>query len=133
MRTKILTSHRKHSEFYGIKRTKTLEIYKNSQTSFARKTQILIIIFIHYILSYLFLSIKGDHTPEHVGPPVACCCIKLVDVPELEYYSSNHQGEICVKGANVFAGYFKNSENTAEAIDDQGWHHTGDIGMWLTV
>ncbi|XP_001607778.2 long-chain-fatty-acid--CoA ligase 1 [Nasonia vitripennis] len=77
------------------------------------------------------LTVQGDHTPEHVGPPVACCCIKLVDVPEMEYYSADNKGEICVKGANVFAGYFKNPEKTAEAIDEHGWHHTGDIGMWL--
>ncbi|XP_011503341.1 PREDICTED: long-chain-fatty-acid--CoA ligase 5 isoform X2 [Ceratosolen solmsi marchali] len=77
------------------------------------------------------LSVQGDPIPEHVGPPVACCCIKLMDVPEMEYYTSNKQGEVCVKGTNVFAGYYKNLEKTAEVIDEQGWHHTGDIGMWL--
>ncbi|KAK0175392.1 hypothetical protein PV327_009143 [Microctonus hyperodae] len=76
------------------------------------------------------LTIQGDYVPEHVGPPVACCCVKLVDVPEMEYYASNNQGEVCVKGTNVFYGYYKNPEKTAEVIDEQGWHHTGDIGMW---
>lgn len=76
---------------------------------------------------------QGDHIPEHVGPPVACCCVKLSDVPEMEYWTSNNQGEVCVKGSNVFVGYFKNPEKTKEVIDDQGWHHTGDVGMWLPV
>ncbi|KAK3921551.1 LOW QUALITY PROTEIN: Long-chain-fatty-acid--CoA ligase 5 [Frankliniella fusca] len=77
------------------------------------------------------LTVQGDHVPEHVGPPVACCCVKLVDVPEMEYMAANGQGEVCVKGTNVFQGYFKNPEQTAEVKDSQGWHHTGDIGMWL--
>ncbi|KAL0274718.1 UNVERIFIED_CONTAM: hypothetical protein PYX00_002780 [Menopon gallinae] len=77
------------------------------------------------------LTVQGDYVPEHVGPPVSCCCVKLVDVPEMEYYAVSGQGEVCVKGTNVFKGYFKNPEDTAATIDDQGWHHTGDIGMWL--
>lgn len=50
------------------------------------------------------LTVQGDHVPEHVGPPVACCGVKLVDVPEMEYYANQNEGEICVKGANVFQG-----------------------------
>ncbi|XP_052890614.1 long-chain-fatty-acid--CoA ligase 1 isoform X1 [Anopheles moucheti] len=77
------------------------------------------------------LTVQGDFVPGHVGPPVACNGIKLVDVPEMEYYASQQQGEICVKGANVFIGYLKDPQRTAETIDKDGWHHTGDIGQWL--
>lgn len=59
--------------------------------------------------------------------------MKLVDVPEMEYYAINNQGEVCVKGTNVFMGYFKDPEKTAQVIDEMGWHHTGDVGMWLPV
>jgi len=77
------------------------------------------------------VTIVGDAEPGHVGPPLPCLMVKLEDVPEMDYYSNNNKGEVCLKGGNIFKGYLKDEEKTAEALDKQGWLHTGDIGEWM--
>ncbi|XP_077381454.1 long-chain-fatty-acid--CoA ligase 1a isoform X3 [Festucalex cinctus] len=77
------------------------------------------------------MSMPGDWTAGHVGPPLPCNAIKLVDVEDMNYSAANNEGEVCVKGPNVFLGYLGDPEKTAEAIDRNGWLHTGDIGKWL--
>ncbi|KAI3420955.1 hypothetical protein GPALN_014582 [Globodera pallida] len=76
------------------------------------------------------ITIEGDPIPGHVGAPAPCCAIKLLDVPELNYFARDGAGEVCVKGTNVFRGYYKMPEQTAETLDADGWLHTGDIGRW---
>ncbi|MEJ1274896.1 hypothetical protein NN561_005788 [Cricetulus griseus] len=77
------------------------------------------------------ITSPGDWTAGHVGTPVACNFVKLEDVADMNYYSVNNEGEICIKGNNVFQGYLKDPEKTQEALDKDGWLHTGDIGRWL--
>ena len=38
-------------------------------------------------------------------------------------------GELCTRGYSVMTGYWNDAERTAEAIDDEGWMHTGDLGV----
>uniref|UniRef100_A0A671LRR6 Long-chain-fatty-acid--CoA ligase n=1 Tax=Sinocyclocheilus anshuiensis TaxID=1608454 RepID=A0A671LRR6_9TELE len=76
-------------------------------------------------------TMPGDWHTGHVGVPIPCNIVKLVDVEEMNYFASNGEGEVCVKGKNVFRGYLNDPEKTAEALDQDGWLHTGDIGKWL--
>jgi long-chain acyl-CoA synthetase len=52
-----------------------------------------------------------------VGEPIAGCEI-LIDAND----------EILVRGPNLMKGYFRDPERTAQAIDELGWFHTGDLG-----
>ncbi len=60
------------------------------------------------------------------------CAGKLLDTMELKIESNdpfNVPGEICVRGENVMDGYYKNEDATKAVIDDEGWLHTGDMGV----
>ncbi|VDK42393.1 unnamed protein product [Anisakis simplex] len=75
-------------------------------------------------------SIEADCDATHVGLQIPCNAVKLVDVPDLNYYAKDQVGEVCVRGNNVFNGYYKNEEATEETLDENGWLHSGDIGRW---
>ena len=70
-----------------------------------------------------------DHRVETVGsafPGVEC---KIIDPETGEELPDGESGEFVARGFNIMKGYYKMPEATAQAIDNEGWLHSGDICM----
>ncbi|XP_026190159.1 long chain acyl-CoA synthetase 7, peroxisomal [Cyclospora cayetanensis] len=80
--------------------------------------------------SFLTWNVYDRH-PGQVGGVLPCLEFCLLDVSEsMGKYSIKDpipKGELCVRGPTVSSGYFRNPTETAAAIDQDGWLHTGDI------
>jgi long-chain acyl-CoA synthetase len=72
----------------------------------------------------------NDVDSGETGIPTSFNYVKLIDVPEKDYYAKDRVGEICIRSRAVFSGYLKDEEKTREVVDEDGWLRTGDIGRW---
>ena len=61
------------------------------------------------------------------GQPPLFSDLKIVGTDN-ETLAAHEKGEICLKGPNIMKGYWNRPEATAEAIDTEGWFHSGDVG-----
>jgi len=79
-----------------------------------------------------FVTFPGDPETGHVGGPLQNVKIRLRDIPEMGYMSTNDppKGEVCFWGPSIMKGYFRNEEKTAEALHND-WLLSGDVGMVL--
>lgn len=67
---------------------------------------------------------KRVNTVGRAFPGVEC---KIIDPESGEELPVNTPGEFCARGYNIMKGYYKMPEATAQAIDKDGWLHTGDL------
>ncbi|MFN2101101.1 AMP-binding protein [Altererythrobacter sp. MF3-039] len=65
---------------------------------------------------------------ETIGQPFAQVEVSIRDPQTNKVMPLDTVGEICARGYNVMSGYNDNPEATAEAVDAEGWMHTGDLG-----
>ncbi len=66
---------------------------------------------------------------ETVGRPLPHVEVKVVDSETEREVAPGETGEVCCRGYNVMRGYYNNEQATSEAIDQDGWLHTGDLGQ----
>ncbi|MBS4189622.1 AMP-binding protein [Bacillus sp. FJAT-49705] len=66
---------------------------------------------------------------ETVGKALPHVEVKIVEPGTKMEVPRGIQGELCTRGYHVMKGYYKNPEATKEAIDEDGWLHTGDLAV----
>jgi fatty-acyl-CoA synthase len=66
---------------------------------------------------------------ETVGRALPNVEVKIVQPGTSTELPFNQQGELCTRGYHVMKGYYKNPDATGEAIDEEGWLHTGDLAV----
>lgn len=77
------------------------------------------------------VNIHDNHSGS-VGPINITSEVCLRDLPEFGYSIHDKpypRGEIMIRGPHVFQGYYKNPEETAKALTEDGWFHSGDVGQ----
>lgn len=73
--------------------------------------------------------LRGERRVGSVGMPLPGVSARIVDQNSGDILNDNDIGELQIKGDHVFAGYWQQPENTAEAFTEDGWLRTGDLAL----
>ncbi|MFO7750067.1 MAG: AMP-binding protein [Desulfobacteraceae bacterium] len=81
------------------------------------------------VMTYTRIDDDIRHRVETVGQALPHIEVKVIDTDTKQTVGPNVQGEVCCRGYNVMKGYYNNSLATSETIDQDGWLHSGDLGI----
>ena len=71
----------------------------------------------------------AERVSNSVGGPLALSEVKIADTSAGHTLAIGEIGEICVRSRCTMSGYFEMPDKTAEALREDGWLHTGDLGL----
>jgi fatty-acyl-CoA synthase len=83
---------------------------------------------LHGVISQTRLDDTPEDQSHTIGRPLPRVEVKIADIDTGEVLPVGRQGEICARGYQTMLGYFGMPEQTAAALESDGWLHTGDLG-----
>jgi acyl-CoA synthetase (AMP-forming)/AMP-acid ligase II len=79
-------------------------------------------------VTHLSPTIDAPAKPGSIGQVVPNTEVKIVDLVTGTALPPRHEGELLIRGPQIMRGYLNRPRETAEAIDGEGWYHSGDVG-----
>lgn len=81
------------------------------------------------VMTYTRIGDEFSLRVETVGRALPHMEVKVIDPESGKTLAAGSQGEVCCRGYNIMKGYYNNPEATRQTISDDGWLHSGDLGI----
>ena len=81
------------------------------------------------VMTYTRIGVDVRLRVETVGRALPHIEVKVVDIATGKTVPPGVQGEVCCRGYSIMKGYYNNPEATKAAISEDGWLHSGDLGI----